>query len=59
MNKLLERIINWVYTYIYCEDQFEHIVLEQGHCGDCGHHHDLVNGRCVSCIHTRNGPPIR
>ncbi len=29
------------------EDEFEHVVLERAHCGNCGQYKDLVNGRCV------------
>ncbi len=48
MNKLLERMVNWVLIHVYDEDDYEHIVLEQAHCSQCGQHRDLVNGRCVT-----------
>lgn len=45
------RMIDWVLTHLYTEDDYEHIVLETAHCSDCGHHKDLVNGRCVGeCV---------
>lgn len=50
---LMWEVINWMDDR---EDEFEHIVLEQAHCSDCGQHRDLINGRCVNlnaCLNSR------